>query len=394
MSASFIHSARRMNALQPYFFSRLGQQINELKRSGQEVIRLDMGAPDMPPPPFLREILSRAVLRPDAHSYAPYGGTADFRRALADYYRRRFAVELDPQNEVIGLIGSKEGLFNLSQALLDPGDVVLVPDPGYPIYAIGAQLAGAEVHYLPLRRENGWLPDLEAVEPGVLRRARLLWLNYPNNPTGACAAPEFFEQAVAFARQNEIVIAHDSAYCDITFDGERPGSLLAVPGASEVSIEFNSFSKTYHLAGWRVGMAAGSPELIAILSNYKTQVDSASFIPFYEAAAAAIYGDQGWLEERNAIYRQRRNLIVNTLQELGFDCPAPRASLYVWARLPQAWGERSAEFCQRLLHEAGVSLTPGEVYGNCGLGYVRISLGAPTDQVERAMQKLKQWAAG
>jgi len=234
MSASFIHSARRMNALQPYFFSRLGQQINELKRSGQEVIRLDMGAPDMPPPPFLREILSRAVLRPDAHSYAPYGGTADFRRALADYYRRRFAVELDPQNEVIGLIGSKEGLFNLSQALLDPGDVVLVPDPGYPIYAIGAQLAGAEVHYLPLRRENGWLPDLEAVEPDVLRRARLLWLNYPNNPTGACAAPEFFEQAVALARQNEIVLAHASAYLS-------PGRVAGVFGRRQRRTDCDPF---------------------------------------------------------------------------------------------------------------------------------------------------------
>jgi LL-diaminopimelate aminotransferase len=274
--------------------------------------------------------------------------------------------------------------------LVNPGDLVLLPDPCYPVYPVGALIAQAETHNMPLLAENNFLPDLDAIPDDVADRAKLMWLNYPNNPTGAVAPYEFFEKAVAFARKHEIVIAHDAPYVDICFDHYKAPSILQVPGAKEVAVEFNSLSKTYNMAGWRVGMALGNPEIIRLLKVYKSQLDSSLFIPLMIAAETALLGDQDWLEDRNEVYQERRDAVVATLQDLGFTMEVPKASIYVWAKLPQPW-EDSIAFCDTLLHEAGVSITPGVVYGPSGAGYVRISLVTPIEKLSVALDRMRAW---
>ncbi|PKN90328.1 MAG: LL-diaminopimelate aminotransferase, partial [Chloroflexi bacterium HGW-Chloroflexi-7] len=293
----------------------------------------------------------------------------------------------------IGLIGSKEGIFNLSQVILNPGDVVLVPDPGYPVYSASGIIAGAEIYNVPLESKNGFLPDLDAIPADILQRAKLLWLNYPNNPTGAVATMDFFEKVVLFARQHRILIAHDAPYTDVCFDGYNAPSLMQIPGAREVAIEFNSLSKTYNMAGWRLGMAVGNADVIDYLFNYKSQMDSSTFAPIYSAGVAALTGDQSWLEGRNLTYKKRRDLIVKGLRQAGFTLETPKAAIYVWAALPK--GEiDSVAYCARMLEETGVSTTPGTVYGPHGGGYLRISLGTATDRVEQAMQRIVKWTNG
>jgi LL-diaminopimelate aminotransferase len=262
---SFIKPADRIASFKPYFFATLNQKLTELRGKGMEVIRLDMGSPDLPPPDEIIETLVQAARRPDTHGYSPMGGTPSFRKAIAEYYLDRFDVSLDPQNEVLALLGSKEGLFNLSQVLLNPGDVSLVPDPGYPVYSAGSIIAGADVYRMPLLKENGFLPDLNAIPGEVLKRAKLLWLNYPNNPTGAVASYDFFLHVVEFARKNNIFIANDAPYTDICFGNYRAPSILQVPGSRDVAIEFNSLSKTYNMAGWRLGIAVGNAQVISYL---------------------------------------------------------------------------------------------------------------------------------
>jgi LL-diaminopimelate aminotransferase len=318
------------------------------------------------------------------------GGTAEFKRACAEYYRHRFEVDLDPQKEVLALLGSKEGLFNLCQVLLNPGDVALVPDPGYPVYSAGGIIAGAEIVNMPLLEENNYLPDLKAIPEDAARRAKLMWIDYPNNPTGAVAPLSFFEEVVEYANKYQIVIAHDAPYVDVCFDGYRAPSLMEVPGAKEIAIEFNSLSKTYNMAGWRIGMAVGNAQIISYLHTMKSQIDSSNFEPLLIAGAAALTGDQTWTAERNNVYKKRRDIIVSGLRQAGFSVQSPPAAIYVWARLPQ--GEHdSTDFCTRLLDETGVSTTPGVVYGQNGEGYLRISLGTPTDRVEEAMNRLIAW---
>jgi len=387
---SFIQPAQRIASFKPYFFASLNQRLAALKARGVDIIRIDMGSPDLPPANFIIETLIAAARRPDTHGYTPNGGIPAFREAIATYYRRRFGVELDPMRETLGLIGSKEGLFNLAQVLLNPGDVSLVPDPGYPVYEAASIIAGAQVIKLPLMREHGFLPQLEALSEEILDRAKVLWLNYPNNPTGAIAPMEYLEQVVALAKRHHFVIAYDAPYTDICFDGYRAPSILQIPGAREVAIEFNSLSKTYNMAGWRVGMAVGNADLIQYLHVYKSQIDSSHFQPILLAAIAALTGDQSWIEERNLIYRQRRDLVVQALRQCGFDVQTPPAAIYVWAHLPPGLHD-STSFCERLLEETGVSMTPGVVYGEYGEGYVRISLGAPTERLDEAMQRLLSW---
>lgn len=382
--------ANRVSSLKPYFFDTLNKKIKLLNTTGVDVIRIDIGSPDLPPADFIIETLSNEAKRPETHNYTPYGGTPAFRQAVATYYKNRFNVDLDPAKEVVGLIGSKEGLFNLSQILLDPGDLVLVTNPGYPVYKDSASIAGAEVFNLPLLIENDFLPDLDAIPATIAEKAKLMWLNYPNNPTGAVASLEFFEKAVEFARQHHILIAHDAPYADICFDGYIAPSMLQIPGAKEVVLEFNSLSKAYNMAGWRLGMAVGNSQIVQLLHTYKTQIDTSHFNPILSAGVVALTGDQTWLEGRNDIYQQRRDIVVNTLKDLGFALKTPPAAIYIWAHLPEQF-TNDYEFCSDILDATGISITPGSVYGEFGSGYIRISLGAKTEKIEEAMQRLTKW---
>ena len=385
-----ISPANRISNIKPYFFAGLEKTLTELRQSGMQVIRLDIGSPDMVPKEFIIDSLVEAVHRSDVHGYGPSGGSPALRAAFASYYLDRFDLELDVDKEILGLIGSKEGIFNLSQVLINPGDLVLLPDPCYPVYAVGATIAQAETYDMPLLAENDFLPDLDAIPDEVADRAKLMWLNYPNNPTGAVAPYEFFEKVVAFAKKHHIVVAHDAPYVDICFDNYHAPSILQVPGAKEVAVEFNSLSKTYNMAGWRVGMAMGNPEIIRLLRMYKSQQDSSLFLPVMMAAEAALLGDQSWIETRNKVYQDRRDVVVSTFLELGFTLEVPKASIYVWAKLPEPW-EDSFAFCDALLREAGVSVTPGEVYGPSGAGYIRISLVTPIDKLTEAMTRMRIW---
>jgi LL-diaminopimelate aminotransferase len=380
--------ADRIESLPPYVFAKLGRQIRDLTAQGQDVIRLDIGSPDLPPPDFITEAMYRSAQDPGHHGYAGFYGTPELRRAMADYYSRRFGVELDPERQVVSLIGSKEGIFNIALAFVNPGDVVLIPDPGYPTYTLGTLLAGGVSFRVPLRAEDGFLPDLEALPPDVVRSAKILWLNYPNNPTGAVAPFEFFERAVDFARRYGLLLCHDNPYCDVTFDDYVAPSLLQVPGALDVALEFNSLSKTYNMAGWRVGMAVGNRDAADALGRIKTNIDSGIFRAIQDAAVLALTSDQTWLRDRNEIYRERRDVILEALHEVGMEADRPVASLYIWARIPA--GYRSADFAARLLEEAAISVTPGTAFGPGGEGYVRISLGMSTDRIREAMQRLRR----
>lgn len=390
MTNSNFPPADRIASFKPYFFASLVKKIAELKKGGMDIIRIDIGSPDLPPQDFIIDSLVASARRPDMHVYSPNGGPQSYRKAIADYYMERFEVELDPQKEVLGLIGSKEGLFNLSQVLLNPGDVSIVPDPGYPVYSAGGIIAGAKIVYLPLLKENHFLPDFSAIPESDLASARILWLNYPNNPTGAVASMEFFEEAVTLAQKFGFLIAHDAPYTDVVFDDYVAPSILQVPGAREVAVEFNSLSKTYNMAGWRLGMAVGNPQVIEYLSTYKSQMDTSSFLPIFEAGAVALTSDQAWLKERNEIYRKRRDIVVNGLRQAGFKLDTPHAAIYVWAQLPDGQTDSKA-FCNRMLEEIGVSTTPGIVYGANGEGFLRISLGTATPRIEEALQRIVNW---
>ena len=387
-----IQPADRIASFGAYFFAQLGKKIAALRAEGRDIIRIDIGAPDLPPPSFVIEKLVEEARRPDTHAYTPYGGTPDFKEAVAAYYQRRFGVNLDPTSEVLALIGSKEGLFHLAQALLNPGDVVLVPDPGYATYRAGGKIAGAEIYFMPLEEANGFLPDLDAIPEEVARRARILWLNYPNNPTGAVAPLEFFHKVVDFARKYDILIAHDAPYTDVTFDGYRAPSLLEVPGAKEVAVEFNSFSKAFNMAGWRLGMMVGHPDVVRYVHIYKSQLDTSHFLPILRAGAAALRNAEldEWIAWRNGVYQERRDIVLDALAQTRLKAGKPRASLYVWARLPAGETDSKA-FCDRLLREAGVSTTPGVVFGPHGEGYLRISLGADTQRIKEAMERIIAW---
>jgi len=329
----------------------------------------------------------RSAQDPHHHGYAGYYGTPELRQAIANYYEQRFGVKINPEKEVVSLIGSKEGIANAALAFVNPGQPVLVPDPGYPTYSLGTLLAGGVPAPVPLLADNGFLPNLATIPAGVVEAASVLWLNYPNNPTGAVAPLEFFERAVAFARKHDLLICHDNPYCDVTFEGYQAPSLLQVPGAMDVTLEFNSLSKTYNMAGWRIGMAVGNAVAVDALARTKTNIDSGIFRPIQDAAVLVLNGDQSWLQERNAVYCERRDIILSALGELGIKADKPVASLYIWARVPE--GYTSAQFAARLLEGAGISITPGTVFGEHGEGYCRISLGMDTGRIREAMHRLR-----
>jgi len=385
-----LQTSKRISSLPPYFFDGLNHTIARLKAEGKDVIRMDMGSPDLPPAPFIIEAMKRAADDSTNHGYQPFGGIPAYREAWAHFYGKRFGVELDPKTEIVGLLGSKEGIFNLSLAYVDSGDAVLVPDPGYAPYTAGAKFAGGEVVTMPLLAENNFLPDLKSISPEVLKRVKLLWLNYPNNPTGAIAPIEFFAEAVAFARKYNFLIAHDAPYTEITFDGYAAPSILQVPQAKDVCVEFSSCSKTYNMGGWRLGVMCGNAQAVKTLGTLKSNIDSGHFKPLMDAASLALTADQSWLVERNNTYRERRDIVVNALREAGMKADVPAAAIYVWAKLPDGVDDKT--YAADLLETVHVSVTPGTVFGPAGKGYIRISLGTPSARVREAMGRVARFS--
>ncbi len=350
---------------------------------------MDMGSPDLPPADFIIDTLVSSARQPGTHGYTAYGGTPEYLAAIAAYYQKRFGVSLDTDTETVGLIGSKEGIFALSQVLLNPGDVALIPDPGYNTYSTGAWVAQAEIYQMPLLSENGYLPDLQAIPAEVRQRAKLIWVNYPNNPTGALASLDFFQELVDFARTHNLIIGHDAPYADVCFDGYRAPSIMQIPGAKDCAVEFNSLSKTYNMAGWRLGMAVGNPEVIGYIKRYKRQTDTAHFQPALAAGITALTGDQTWLDRRNAVYQRRRDLILSRLPEMGLVAHVPKAALYIWAKVPE--GRDDYKMSHRMLDEIGVSTTPGSIYGENSRGYLRLTICIPEEKIEKALDRMAAW---
>jgi LL-diaminopimelate aminotransferase len=378
--------AKRIEALPPYLFAELDRKLAAKRAQGVDVISLGVGDPDLPTPEPVVEAMREAVRDPATHRYPSYVGDIEFRRAVADRYRRRFGVEVDPETEVMALIGSKEGIGHIAFAYLDPGDEALIPDPGYPVYGVSTRLAGATPVPLPMPAERGFLPDLGAAP--VSERTKVMWLNFPTNPTAAVAEPGTFEEAVAFARQSDLLLLHDAAYSEITFDGYVAPSVLQVPGAKDVALEFGSTSKSFNMTGWRIGWAVGSAEALRALAVVKTNLDSGQFTAIQRAAIAALEGPEEHLDALRALYQARRDLVVGTLNGLGWSLEPPRGSCYVWVPVPE--GATSAGFADRLLDEAGVFVAPGSGYGERGEGYVRLSLTVPDDRLAEAMDRLRR----
>jgi len=378
--------SQRIADLPPYVFAGIERRIAEARSRGVDVINLGIGGPDLAPARAVVDALVASAQRSDTHAYPGYFGTPALRGAIAAYYRRRFGVAVDPEREVLPLLGSKEGLVNMTLAFVDAGDVVLAPDPGYPVYRASAILAGGSAYALPLTRAGGWLPDLGAIPADVLARATLLWLNYPQNPTGATAPLEYLAEAVAFCRAHDVVLCYDNAYGEITYDGYVAPSVLQVPGAMDVAVEFNSLSKMANMAGWRVGMAVGNAKALGALATVKTNVDSGMFTPVQAAAAVALAGDTGWEAERNRVYQRRRDVVLGWLPEAGLEADPPRGGLYVWARVPA--GGDAEQWAIDALERCGVWLTPGTAFGACGAGYLRIALCAPEERLAEAGRRL------
>jgi LL-diaminopimelate aminotransferase len=380
-----VRVADRIRALPPYLFAELDKKIEAKRAAGQDVISLGVGDPDLPTPRHVVEALQEAAEDPTTHRYPSYYGMPSFRSAIARFYARRFGVELDPDTEVLPLIGSKEGVAHIAFAYIDPGDEALVPDPGYPVYATSVVLAGGQAVSMPLDASNGFRPDLDALGPSP--KARLIWLGYPSNPTAAVAEVPFFERAVAFAREHSMLLCHDAAYSEITFDGFTAPSALQAGGAKDVVIEFGSLSKTYNMTGWRLGFAVGNPDAIRALGTLKTNLDSGIFNAIQRAGVAALDGPLDHVESMRAIYQKRRDVVVATFQSIGIDLEPPLGSIYVWVPTPR--GRSAADFADELLEEAAVVVSPGTGYGPHGEGYVRISLTVGDARLEEAMGRIR-----
>lgn len=380
--------SKRLGALPPYLFARIEELKRETLKKGVDVIDLSIGDPDLATPVHIVEAMKRAVEDPARHHYPSSEGMESFREAVGRWYKRRFDVGLDPGGEVISLIGSKEGVGHMPLAYVDPGDVVLVPTPGYPVYSIGTLFAGGESYFMPLKEENSWLPDLKSIPEDVLKRARLMWLNYPNNPTAALATREFFEEVVGFAKKHDIIVCHDAAYSELYFDGKKPLSFLEVDGAMDVGVELHSLSKTYNMTGWRIGWAAGNAEIVGGLAKVKSNLDSGVFQAVQEAAIAALGSDESVVDELRDIYQQRRDALYQGLKDAGMEVQKPGATFYLWARVPE--GFNSADYATRLLERAGVLATPGNGFGESGEGYIRFALTVPVERLREAVERIKK----
>ena len=381
--------ARRLDKIPPYLFVEISRKIAAKKAQGIEVISFGIGDPDIPTPPSIVERLRETALDAPNHRYPESDGLPEFRQAAADWYQRRFGISLDPDKEILSLIGAKEGIGHAALCFLDPGDVALVPDPGYPVYSVGTWFAGGECHWMPLLEENGWLPDLDAIPEHVARVAKVMWLNYPNNPTGAIAGPDYFEKVVEFAARYDIAVLHDASYTEVAFDGFKPTSFLQTPGAMEVGMEFHSLSKSYNMTGWRLGVAAGNAEMIDALMVVKSNLDSGVPQAIQYMGIEALNGPLDAVDERNAVYQRRRDRVLETLRGLGLHVDPPKAGLYVWARIPH--GYTSAQITESLLEQCDIVVTPGNGYGAYGEGYIRLTLTIDDEDMERGLQRLADW---
>ncbi len=381
--------SKRMENLQPYLFVEINKKIAERKARGEEVISFAIGDPDLPTPEHVIDKLCQAAQEPANHRYPETAGLPELRQAIADWYHKRFGVSLDPGSEVLPLIGSKEGIGHIALCIIGDGDITLVPDPAYPVYSISTMLAGGQTYHLPLTAGNNFLPDLDAIPQEIVNKAKLMWLNYPNNPTSAVANIDFFNRVVQFARRHSIAVCHDCPYSEVSFDGYRPVSFLQADGTREVGIEFHSLSKSYNMAGWRIGMAVGNADMIDALMRVKSNLDSGVPQAIQYAAIEALNGPQNCIAEHNAIYQRRRDLIIEMLSDMGLEVQPPKASLYVWAKVPE--GYTSVEFANDLLEQVGVVVIPGTGYGKYGEGYVRLSLTIPDAALVNGLSRLAGW---
>ncbi|MFA6472740.1 MAG: LL-diaminopimelate aminotransferase [Candidatus Latescibacterota bacterium] len=381
-----IKLADRIAKLPPYLFAAIDEMKQEALRAGKDVINLGVGDPDLPTPRHIIERLNETAFDPANHQYPSYTGMTDFRKSISKYYLTTRGVKVDPDSEIVTLIGSKEGIGHFPLAFINPGDIVLVPDPGYPVYAAGTILADGEPYSMPLLGENGFIPDLEKIPADVARKAKLMFLNYPNNPTAATCNGDFFRKVVDFAREYNIIVVHDAAYADVTFDGYRAESFLETPGAMDVGIEFYSLSKTYNMTGWRIAAAIGNSALVRGLGKVKTNLDSGVFQPIQYAGITALESSQECVAENNRIYQERHDVLVGGLKLLGWDVEKPRASFYVWIRLPK--GTSSTDVTARLIKEAAVVTTPGVGFGDHGEGYIRMTVTSPKERLAEAVDRL------
>ena len=381
--------AKRVENLPPYLFVEITRKIAEKKARGEEVISFAIGDPDIPTPQHIIDRLCQEAQEPANHRYPESDGLPELRQAVAQWYKERFNVNLDPDKEVLPLIGSKEGIAHIAFCLIDPGDTALVTDPCYPVYPVSTMLAGGRPYYLSLNNNNGFLPDFRRIPEHILRQTKLLWINYPNNPTGAVADIDFFNSVVKFARQHDICVCHDGPYSEVAFDGYQPVSFMEADGAMEMGVEFHSLSKSYNMTGWRIGMAVGNGTIIDALKRLKSNLDSGIPQAIQYAAIEALTGPQDCIQEHNAIYQRRRDLLVETLNNIGLNAKPPKASLYVWAQVPA--GYTSVEFTNDLLEQVGVVVTPGTGYGRSGEGYVRLSLTIPDASLVKGLSRLAGW---
>lgn len=381
--------AGRLNRLPPYLFVEINRRIAELRAKGKDVIDFGIGDPDLPTPSHIIERLCQAAHDPANHRYPETEGLPEVRRTIAEWYEKRFEVTLNPAKEVLPLVGSKEGIGHMALCFIEPGDVALVPDPGYPPFSLGTILAGGEPYSMPLKEENDFLPDFEAIPDDIADRAKLMWLNYPNNPTGAVADLGFFEKAVHFARRHSLAICHDAPYTEVTFDGYRAPSFMQTPGAKDVGVEFHSLSKTYHMTGWRIGMAVGNADMVNALFRVKSNLDSGVPQAIQYAAVEALRGSQEHIAEHNVVFRRRRDRLVAVLNEVGLKARMPKATFYVWAKIPP--GYTSIDFAKKLLDEVAIAVTPGTGYGKEGEGYIRFSLTISDDRLEEGVNRLSSW---
>ena len=381
--------SKRIAKLPPYLFVEISKKIADKKSKGIDIISFAIGDPDMPTPNYILDRLIKEAQIPENHRYPETSGLPELCRAIASWYKNRFNIEFNPDAEVLPLIGSKEGIGHISFCYIDEEDIALVTDPGYPVYSISTLLAGGSCYFLPIKEENGFLPDLESIPAEVARKAKLLWLNYPNNPTGAVADIEFFNKAIQFAEDNDIMICHDAPYSEVAYDGYKPPSIMQAKNARERCIEFHSCSKTYNMTGWRIGMAVGNPQMVNALFRIKSNLDSGIPQAIQYMAIEALTGPQDDIEARNNIYKNRRDKLCTALRELGIEHRVPEAGFYIWAKVPN--GFSSVEFTTELLDKVNIAITPGTGYGPTGEGYVRFSFTVPDKRLDEGIKRLISW---
>ena len=382
-----IEKSDRLKKLPPYLFKEIDRQKEEVRKKGVDIIDLGVGDPDMPTPPHIIEALNKAAMDPANHRYPSYTGMDEFNGAVARWYKHRFNVDLDFKQEVVTLIGSKEGIAHIPLAFINKDDFALVSSPGYPVYNIGVKFAGGQTYFMDLLKENDFLPDLDAVPEEIAQKAKLMFINYPNNPTSAVANEKFFKEVVSFAELHNIIVCHDAAYTEMAFDGYKPISFLEIDGAKDVGIEFHSLSKTYNMTGWRIGFAVGRAEVIQALGQIKSNIDSGAFQAVQIAGIAALEGDQACVENMNREYTERRDVLVDGLIGLGLSVEKPRATFYVWIEVPE--GYTSAEFTSHLLSKGGIVVTPGNGFGSAGEGYVRMALTVGKERMKEVVERIR-----